>query len=157
MLRTPIAILLSGLLAASPVWPQTLTPAAVAAPGSALNDDSRAEAFYADILTRFGDARPFSNIFQAKRQPEAMLINLQETYGIAVPKKGFATGALEATAAPETLPEGCMIGVEAEIANRDPYNRNLLPALAAYPDMTLVMQHLRDPSKENHCLRFSAA
>jgi hypothetical protein len=63
-------------------------------------------------------------------------------------------GAVAAPAAPETLVDACKIGVEAEIANRDLYDGNLLPAGAAYPDITLVMQRLRDASEENHLPAF---
>ena len=154
MSRTPLAILLLGLLAAAPAWSQTLTPEAEAALGSALQDERHAEAFYAAVMARFGDARPFSNIINAERQHEAMLIGLYETYGVAIPENGYTTGALVPPAAPETLADACKIGVEAEIANRDLYDGNLLPAVAAYPDITLVMQRLRDASEENHLPAF---
>lgn len=154
MLKTPMAILLFGLLAAAPAWSQTLTPEAEAALGSALQDERHAEAFYAAVMAKFGDARPFSNIINAERQHEAMLIGLYETYGVAVPENGYATGALVPPVAPETLADACKIGVEAEIANRDLYDGNLLPAVAAYPDITLVMQRLRDASEENHLPAF---
>ena len=154
MTKTPIAILLFGLMAAAPVWSQTLTPDAEAALGSALQDERHAEAFYSGVMAKFGNARPFSNIIEAERQHEAMLIGLYETYGVAVPENGFATGVLIAPAAPETLADACKIGVEAEIANRDLYDGNLLPAVAAYPDITLVMQRLRDASEENHLPAF---
>ena len=154
MTKTPIALLLFGLMAAAPVWSQTLTPDAEAALGSALQDERHAEAFYSAVMAKFGDARPFSNIIEAERQHEAMLIGLYETYGVAVPENGYATGVLIAPAAPETLADACKIGVEAEIANRDLYDGNLLPAVAAYPDITLVMQRLRDASEENHLPAF---
>jgi hypothetical protein len=154
MTKTPLAILLFGLMAAAPAWSQTLTPDAEAALGSALQDERHAEAFYAAIMAKFGDARPFSNIVEAERQHEAMLIGLYETYSVAVPENGYTTGALEAPAAPETLLEACKIGVEAEIANRDLYDGNLLPAVAAYPDITVVLQRLRDASEENHLPAF---
>jgi len=154
MSRTRTAILLSGLLAASPVWSQSLTPDAEAALEAALQDERHAEAFYAAVMAKFGDARPFSNIIEAERQHESMLIGLYETYGVAIPENGYATGALEAPSAPETLRGACKIGVEAEIANRDLYDGNLLPAVAAYPDITFVMQRLRDASEENHLPAF---
>lgn len=154
MSKTPLAILLIGLLAAAPAWSQTLTPEAEIALGSALQDERHAEAFYAAVMAKFGDARPFSNIIDAERKHEAMLIGLYETYGVAVPENGYATGALVAPAAPETLADACKIGVEAELANRDLYDGNLLPAVVAYPDITLVMQRLRDASEENHLPAF---
>jgi hypothetical protein len=154
MSRTPVAILLVGLLAAAPAWSQTLTPDAEAALGSALQDERHAEAFYATVIANFGEARPFSKIIKAEQQHEAMLIDLYETYGIAVPENGYVTGVLEAPAAPETLVDACKIGVAAEVANRDLYNGNILPAVAAYPDITQVMQRLRDASEENHLPAF---
>jgi hypothetical protein len=154
MTKAPIAILLFGLITAAPVWSQTLTPDAEAALGSALQDERHAEAFYSAVMAKFGDARPFSNIIEAERQHEAMLIGLYETYVVAVPENGYITGVMEAPAAPETLLEACKIGVEAEIANRDLYDGNLLPAVVAYPDITLVMQRLRDASEENHLPAF---
>jgi hypothetical protein len=154
MSKTPLALFLIGLLTAAPAWSQTLTPEAEAALGSALQDERNAEAYYAAVMAKFGDARPFSNIINAERQHEAMLIGLYETYGVAVPENGYATGALQAPMAPETLVDACKIGVEAEIANRDLYDGNLLPAVAAYPDITLVMERLRDASEENHLPAF---
>ena len=154
MLKSSVAILLLGLLTATPVWSQTLTPEAQAALGSALQDERHAEAFYAAVIAKFGDARPFSHIIEAEQQHEAMLIDLYATYGVAVPENGYASGALLSPAAPDTLLDACKIGVEAEIANRDLYDATLLPAVAAYPDITLVMQRLRDASEENHLPAF---
>ena len=154
MPKASIMILLSSLMAAAPALSQTLTTDAQAALGSALQDERHAEAFYAAVMAKFGDARPFSNIIKAERQHEAMLIGLYGTYGIAVPENSYATGAQKAPAAPETLVEACKIGVEAEIANRDLYDGKLLPAVAAYPDITRVMQSLRDASEENHLPAF---
>jgi hypothetical protein len=154
MSKATLYVLLSSLLATTPALSQTLTPGAQAALGSALQDERHAEAFYANVLAKFGEARPFSKIIKAEQQHEAMLIGLYQTYGIAVPENGYATGAREAPEAPETLAAACKIGVEAEIANRDLYDVKLLPAVAAYPDITRVMQRLRDASEENHLPAF---
>ena len=154
MPKASIMILLSSLMAAAPALSQTLTADGQAALGSALQDERHAEAFYAAVMAKFGDARPFSNIIKAERQHEAMLIGFYGTYGIAVPENSYARGAQKAPAAPETLVEACKIGVEAEIANRDLYDGKLLPAVAAYPDITRVMQRLRDASEENHLPAF---
>lgn len=154
MPKSAVASLLFGLMAAAPAWSQTLTPDAEAALGSALQDERHAEAFYAAVLAKFGDARPFSDIIEAERQHQAMVIGLYETYGVAIPENGYLTGALEAPTAPETLVDACKVGVEAEIANRDLYDGNLLPAVSAYPDITLVMQRLRDASEDKHLPAF---
>lgn len=154
MLRTPIAILLLGLLTASPAWSQSLTPDAQVALGAALQDERHAEAFYAAVIAKFEQARPFANIVNAERQHEAMLIDLYKTYGLVVPENGYTIGELTAPLAPDTLLDACKIGVGAEIANRDLYDGQLLPAVVAYPDITLVMQHLRDASEDNHLPAF---
>jgi hypothetical protein len=154
MSKASLYILLSSLLATTPALAQTLTPDAQAALGSALQDERHAEAFYANVLAKFGEVRPFSKIIKAEQQHEAMLIGLYQTYGIAVPENGYATGAREAPAAPETLVAACKIGVDAEIANRDLYDGTLLAAVAAYPDITRIMQRLRDASEENHLPAF---
>lgn len=154
MTKTPVAILVLGLLAAGPVWSQPLTKDAETALGAALQDERHAEAFYDAVLNKFSGARPFSNIIEAERQHQKMLLGLYETYGIAVPNNDYSTGAMAAPAVPETLADACKIGVEAEIANRDLYDKQLLPAVAAYPDIMLVMQRLRDASEEKHLPAF---
>lgn len=154
MSKLPIAIALAGLLAATPAWSKSLTAEARSALDAAMQDERHAEAVYDAVLRKFGDVRPFSNIIVAERRHQAMLIDLYKTYGIPVPDNGYATGALAAPAASATLAEACKIGIEAEIANRDLYDRTLLPAVAAYADITGVMQRLRDASEENHLPAF---
>lgn len=149
--KTSIIILLAGLLATAPALSQTLSPDAKAALDSALQDERHAEAFYSAVMAKFGEVRPFSNIINAERQHEAIMIDLYQTYDIAAPENGYATAALEA---PATLIDACKIGVEAEIANRDLYDVNLLPAVSAYPDITLVLQRLRDASEDKHLPAF---
>lgn len=154
MKKISLAFLLFGLLSSAPAWSGTLTPEAETALASALQDERHAEAFYSVVLAKFGDVRPFSNIIEAERRHEAMLIDLYSTYGIAVPENGYANGTLKAPEAPATLVDACKSGVEAEIANRDLYNAQLLPAVKAYPDITQVMQRLRDASEKNHLPAF---
>jgi rubrerythrin len=154
MKKLSLAILLFGALSLAPAWSQALTPGAEAALASALQDERHAEAFYSAVLAKFGDVRPFSNIIEAERRHEAMLIDLYSTYGVAVPENGYANGTLKAPEAPATLVDACKSGVEAEIANRDLYNAQLLPAVKAYPDITQVMQRLRDASEQNHLPAF---
>ena len=154
MKTIPLAFLLLSLLAAAPAWSQTLSPEAEGALASALLDERHAQAFYAVVLGKFGEVRPFSNIIDAERRHEAMLIDLYETYGIAVPENPYAKGTLKAPSPPATLIDACKSGVEAELANRDLYDAQLLPAVAAYPDITKVMLRLRDASENNHLPAF---
>jgi len=154
MSKIPFAVALVGMMAISPAWAKPLTPEARSALDSALQDERNAEAVYGAVIRKFGNVRPFSNIIAAERRHASMLIDLYKTYGISVPENGYATGALAAPVAPATLAEACKIGVEAEIANRDLYDETLLPAVAAYPDITQVMRRLRDASEENHLPAF---
>lgn len=154
MSKIPFAAALIGMMAILPAWAKPLTPEARSALDSALQDERHAEAVYGAVLSKFGSVRPFSNIIVAERRHAAMLIDLYKTYGISAPENGYATGALAAPVAPNTLAEACKLGVEAEIANRDLYDRTLLPAVTAYPDITLVMQRLRAASEENHLPAF---
>lgn len=154
MKKIPLAILLFSLLAPAPAWAQALTPEAEAALASALQDERHAEAFYSAVLAKFGDVRPFSNIIEAERRHGAMLIDLYKNYGVVVPENGYANGTLKAPEAPATLVDACKSGVEAEVANRDLYNAQLLPAVKAYPDITQLMQRLRDASENNHLPAF---
>lgn len=154
MFKSPLALIFAGLMVATPAASQTLTPDVQSALAAALQDERHAQAFYAAVITKFGDVRPFSNIMNAERQHESMVIDLYKTYGLAVPENGYATGALAAPEAPDTLAAACTIGVEAEILNRDLYDAQLLPAVTGYPDVTRVMQALRDASEDKHLPAF---
>jgi hypothetical protein len=154
MSKFPIAVALVGLLAAAPAWSKSLTAEARSALDAALQDERHAEAVYGAVLRKFGDVRPFSNIIVAEQRHQAMLLDMYKAYGVSAPENRYATGALPVPTVPETLAEACKIGVEAEIANRDLYDRTLLPAVKGYPDITLVMQRLRDASEENHLPAF---
>jgi len=154
MKKLTLVTLVAGILASTPAWSQTLTPEAVTALASALQDERHAEAFYSAVLAKFGDVKPFSNIIEAERRHEGMLLDLYKTYGIAIPENGYANGTVKAPDAPATLVDACKNGVDAEIANRDLYDKQLLPAVSAYPDITSVMQRLRDASENNHLPAF---
>lgn len=154
MFKSPLSLILAGLMAATPAAAQTLTPDVQTALAAALQDERHAQAFYAAVITKFGDVRPFSNIANAERQHEAMVIDLYKAYRLEVPENGYTTGALMAPEAPDTLAAACKIGVEAEILNRDLYDAQLLPAVASYPDITRVMQGLRDASEDKHLPAF---
>lgn len=154
MKKLILATLALGILASTPVWSQTLTPEAEAALASALQDERHAEAYYSVVLAKFGDVKPFSNIIEAERRHEAMLLDLYKTYGVSVPENGYANGTVKVPEAPASLVDACKSGIDAEIANRDLYDKQLLPAVSSYPDITSVMQRLRDASEKNHLAAF---
>lgn len=121
---------------------------------AALEDEYHAEAFYAAVIDRFGAVRPFSNIIRSEQTHQAMLVDLMRGYGFEVPKNEQLGSAAIAAAVPASLGEACAIGVKAEIDNRDLYAANLLPAVAAYPDVTTVFERLSAASDQNHLPAF---
>jgi len=52
------------------------------------------------------------------------------------------------------LQEACQIGVDAEIANAALYRDELLPAVTAYEDITLVFENLMNASQQKHLPAF---
>lgn len=121
---------------------------------AALNDEYHAQAVYDATIAKFGPVRPFVNIARAERQHEAMVIDLMNKYGIEVPPNPYETGTSQLDPLPPTLQQTCAMGVEAEKLNRDLYHVQLLPRVANYPDITLVLTRLSDASEYRHLPAF---
>jgi hypothetical protein len=149
-LATLPAILSGGGAAAATPYP----PAVETAILRALDDEQHAEAVYAATMAAFGQVRPFANIIEAERQHQAALVGLLTAAGMAVPPNAYASGEKALEALPPTLAEVCAVGVEAEIANAALYDDELLPAVAAHPEVVAVFQALRDASIDNHLPAF---
>ena len=128
-----------------------LPDSVIEAMNEALADERRALATYEVILDRFGDVRPFVNIARAEQWHIDMLLPLYERYGVTPPADDTAVAESVYT---EDMLGLCQIGVQAEIDNVRLYDERLLPAVAAYPDISAVMQRLRDASQENHLPAF---
>jgi hypothetical protein len=139
----------SGALAQSP--PQPLTPPAAAALGEALADERHALSTYEAAMARFGPIRPFVNIARAEARHIEALTTLYRHYGAPMPPPA---AAVDPAGLPATPAEVCALAVEAEIANVALYDKRLLPAAAAYPDIVAVMSRLRDASRDNHLPAF---
>jgi hypothetical protein len=120
----------------------------------ALEDEYNAEAFYDAVIAKFGAVRPFVNIIEAERKHAAALTDLMQRYGIEVPVNASLGSASVKTAVPATLAEACRLGVSAEIANRDLYAKELMPAAANHPDILRVFEALRAASENNHLPAF---
>lgn len=114
----------------------------------ALEDEYKAEAAYAAVLTRFGDVRPFSNIVGAERRHSTAIARQLERLGHAVPASQFM-GTIEA---PATLAEACSAAIKGEIENIALYDR-LLPGLLD-PEVRQVLENLQRASRENHLPAF---
>lgn len=159
MSRTTLSIIAAGLVAATALGTSaraaTLSDGARTAIEAALEDEHRAEAFYAAVMEKFGDVRPFRNIIRAEQTHASELNALLQGYGLDQKTANPHLGSAEITAlVPETLAEACKMGVDAEIANRDLYDKRLMPAVKDYADVQVVFAALRDASENKHLLAF---
>ena len=156
MKRTGMAALAAVLAAglATSAMAATLTDAAKTALGAALEDEHRAEAFYAAVIAKFGEVRPFTNIIKAERVHARELITVMKTYGLDPVANPFLKDPAVAALVPATVAEACQMGVKAEIDNRDLYDNKLMPAVTGYPDIKVVFQSLRDASQNKHLPAF---
>lgn len=87
----------------------------------AIQDEYSAKAEYAAIMEAFDVSRPFSNILQAEQYHIELLTPLFAAYGYTVPEDNAADHAV----IPATLEETYQIGVDAEIANIEMYQKFL--------------------------------
>ncbi|MEZ5921326.1 MAG: DUF2202 domain-containing protein [Parvularculaceae bacterium] len=131
--------------------PAPTTPAVKQALDEALADERKAHASYKAIIDRFGEVRPFSNIVHAEQRHIDALLPLYARYGLTPPADETVVPAEVYT---EDLLGLCKIGVAAEIENVRLYDKKLLPAVAAYPDIAEVMRRLRDASNDKHLPAF---
>jgi hypothetical protein len=139
---------------ASPVMAAPLPDAPRAALEAALQDEHQAEAIYAAVIAKFGQVRPFSNIIVAERMHAAELAAVMLVHGIDATNNKLLRDPAIAAQVPATLAEACALGVKAEIANKDLYDKTLIPAAAGYPDIIAVFTRLRDASQNNHLPAF---
>jgi len=160
MRKTTLSIISAGLMTTA-IFGTTamattpLTPDARAAIAAALEDEHKAEAFYAAVMEKFGDVRPFSNIIRAEQTHASELNAILVRYGEEQQTSNPHLGSAEiAKLVPETLAEACKMGVDAEIANRDLYDKQLMPAVKDYADVQAVFTALRDASENKHLPAF---
>lgn len=113
----------------------------------ALQDEYLARSEYQKTMTKFGERRPFSNIVKAEEQHIAWLVPLFGKYGVALPPDR----GQELAQVPETFTAALLIGVDAEIANIDMYQRFLSRELPS--DVSAVFEHLLAGSR-NHLAAF---
>lgn len=148
----PAAIAATFIATTAALAAPALSPAAKTALLAALDDEYKAHATYAVTMDAFGQVRPFSNIINAEARHIEMVKSLLTKYGVEIPANPY-TGA-KSPAKPASLLEACKTGVTAEIDNAKLYDNDILPAVAAYPDISSVMKQLRDASQNNHLAAF---
>lgn len=147
MLRSlGFAIFLPTLLgAATPALPA----ASQAALRALLDDERRAEAFYAAIMARHGEVRPFSRIIEAERRHQGALERLFEIHGLAVPPNPWTGQTLDV---PATFSKACAAAAQAERDNVALYDRYL--KAVEDPQIRQVLEQLRWASQERHLPAF---
>ena len=128
-----------------------LTPDALDALARALADERKAFATYRAILDRFGEVRPFVNIVEAEQRHIGALLALYARYGAPVPPDETIVDPSILSLDIKAL---CEIGVDGEIENVRLYDEDLLPKVAAWPDVQAVLRRLRDASHDNHLPAF---
>jgi hypothetical protein len=121
--------------------PDTRTQEAMVA---AINDEYQARAFYTAVIEKFGSVRPFSNIVRAEDRHVQRWYTLFNQYGLPIPDDIFA-GQVEA---PTTLQAACEMGVAAEIADAQMYDRFL--EFVDEPDLRATFIQLSNVSRNNH-------
>jgi rubrerythrin len=116
---------------------------------AALDDEYRAEAIYASVIKKFGEARPFINIIEAERRHAAMVKAEMDRLGISYTK---TNPWLDKEHAPASLLDACQQGIIAEQENIALYDK-LLPTIQdAHVRETLST--LQWASRERHLPAF---
>lgn len=116
----------------------------------AVEDEYLAKGEYLKIMEKFGIQRPFSNIIKAEERHIDWLKPLFAKYGVTLPPDR----GVEMAKTPKSLDQAYQLGVQAEIANIQMYQRFLKQALP--DDVKAVFQHLLKGS-ENHLAAFKRA
>ncbi len=114
----------------------------------ALDDEYRSWATYDQVITDFGEARPFINIRDAEARHIQALCSIFTSYGIAIPKNTW----LGRVTKYKTINEACEAGVAAEIENGQMYERLLKSTDRS--DILTVFRNLQEASQQRHLLAF---
>lgn len=116
---------------------------------AALNDEYKACATYQLVMQKFGNIKPFINIFQSEERHIHALLPLFEKYQIPIPVDNWKNRV----PIPDLVLSACRASVEAEIENGEMYQR-LLAMTKEYPDVQHVFLNLQRASQDNHLPAF---
>jgi len=114
----------------------------------ALDDEYRAWTTYDQVISDFGEIRPFINIRDAEARHIQALHSLFNAYELSIPKNNWPGQV----ARYKTLQEACKAGVAAEIDNGAMYDRLLKSTKRA--DILQVYRNLQDASQQRHLPAF---
>jgi len=126
---------------------EDLSQAEIDALRTAIIDEYKAEALYANVLSQFGNVAPFSNIVTAEKRHSDELIILFEKYHLEIPFDSYVS--IEKFT---SLQEACAKAVEGENANiamYDELNKNI-----NNDDIKSVFLNLQFASRRNHLPAF---
>lgn len=116
--------------------------------GAALQDERRAQAFYASVVAEHGRVRPFANIVQAEERHAAAVAALMDRHGVAAPPADLAG----LPPVPATLRECSAAAAGLERGNIAMYDRLLRQVQE--PDIRAAFENLRSASRDNHLPAF---
>jgi hypothetical protein len=114
----------------------------------ALDDEYRAWATYDQVISDFGEVRPFINIRDAEARHIQALRSLFNAYGIIVPRNTWPGQVTRYS----SLHEACAAGVAAEIDNDKMYKR--LFQSTDRSDILTVFHNLQEASQQRHLPAF---
>ena len=114
----------------------------------AIQDEYLARGEYQKVMDTFGQKRPFSNIIKAENTHISLLTPLFVKYEFVLPPDR----GMELATVPATFAETLQIGVDAEVANIEMYERFLKKDLP--DDVRNVFERLLNGS-ENHLAAFT--
>ena len=114
----------------------------------ALDDEYRSWATYDQVISDFGEVRPFINIRDAEARHIQALCSLLIAYEITVPENTWPGRVTRY----KNLHEACKAGVAAEIDNGQMYERLLRSTDRA--DILTVFCNLQEASQQRHLAAF---
>jgi hypothetical protein len=116
----------------------------------ALNDEYHAWAVYDQVISDFGEVRPFPNIREAEATHIESLLRLFAIYEVPIPDNPWI-GNVPSFDSPQAA---CAVGVEAEILNAALYD--LLFTTTEREDIIIIYEALQRASQENHLPAFQS-
>jgi hypothetical protein len=125
-----------------------LTDAEFNALHEALDDEYQAWSIYDQVITDFGEVRPFINIRDAEARHIEALRTLYIRYGVPIPENNWP-GKVERYT---SVQAACEASVTAEVANGELYDQLFKTELR--PDILKVLRNLQQASLERHLPAF---
>lgn len=114
----------------------------------ALEDERKAEAYYAAVINQFGPVRPFINIIEAEKRHALAIERQMHRLGIPAPPNAWR-GKIEA---PASLTLACEAAIQSELENIALYDR-MIPSIKD-PILRDVLSSLQSASRDNHLPAF---